>query len=207
LAFPTTTEETEKNSSIIPTCMTGLFNIHSIRNSMKLQQRKFSSTPIIIVTTTIITTSLPILTTESTGILDTPVSLKQVIIIITMPFLTVLLFIFLSVFCYYKKSLKNMRILDNNLRKSLATLSLNILIENQLADTKIHKLNQDIQTVNRIIKLHERLIKDVETDLNRLFEKSGFSVHSSKSDIMADSTIIQHDKIGSHFILDGPFQN
>ena len=67
LAIPTTIEETVKNTSIIPTYMTGLFHIHSIRNSMKLQQRKSSSTPIIIATTTIITTYLPILTTESTG--------------------------------------------------------------------------------------------------------------------------------------------
>jgi hypothetical protein len=139
---------------------------------------------------------------DSSGLLDSPVSLRRLVVIKVTFMIHVILLIILFFFCFYKKYLRSVNSLENNLRLSLQTVSLNNLTENQLSATNIQKLNHEIQGVNRIIKLHDRLIKDAELNIFDLSQKIHFSKQSSKSDIMAESTVIRHEHVACHFILD-----
>jgi hypothetical protein len=120
-----------------------------------------------------------------------------------------LLFIFLASLFFYRKTIKNSRILETSLNRSIQTININNLTEHQLGGTRLNKLVEDIQGVKRLLKAHDRQLLELETQVFQLFEKNSSKSLSSNSllsvkdmNLMASSTVINDENIGAIFILD-----
>jgi TolA-binding protein len=108
------------------------------------------------------------------------------------------------------RSLNISRRLENTLQRNIQTINTNSINELQQVETKINKLIQDIQGVNRILKVQERQINCVEYRVFELSNKrshhrslSSTSVNSgSNIEYKSSSTVINDNNIGSIFFLD-----
>jgi hypothetical protein len=96
---------------------------------------------------------------------EQPIYLRQIIIILSCYSIKVVFFIIYACSVHHMRSLSISRRLENTLQRNIQTIFTNKINELQQVETKLNKLKQDIQGVNRVLKVQERQINCFEYEV------------------------------------------
>jgi ferritin-like metal-binding protein YciE len=139
---------------------------------------------------------------------EQPIYIRHIIIILSCNSILVVILIIFAGFVHHMRSFNISRRLENTLQRNIQTVNTNSI--NEQVETKINELKQDIQGINRILKVQERQINCVEYEVFEFTNKrshhrslSSTSVNSgSNIEFKTSSTVINDNNIGSIFFLD-----